>query len=115
MRSFIRLQDVLEQHKAEIDPRMDFWVENFGAQAAGWLVFKHRRQLHRYGSCDFTMPRLIDTPPWMRVALEALKRRGAWSVQRFELADKGLKVFRVNWHAWGHFKQGVERITRVEN
>jgi hypothetical protein len=107
MRAFMRMQALLEQNKSQIDRRMNYWVDNFGAQAAGWLMFKHRAQLHRYGCCDFKMPMTIETPAWIRVALETLRRRPNWSVQTFQLSNTKEKVFRVNWHGWG---QGVQRV-----
>jgi hypothetical protein len=87
-----------------LDTAMNFWVENFGPQCAGWLTWTHRRILRRSGVVDFKMPKNIDTPPWFRVAMETLKRRQNWAVIRTGSALSSEKVYRVRWLGWGTWK-----------
>jgi hypothetical protein len=118
MKGRSRLQQIIGEmshHGDKLDERMDFWVENFGSQAASWLVWTYRRQFRRDGACDFVMPWKTETPPWMRVALETLKRRPFWSVERIDLPVKGEKRFRITWHGWGTFKPGAIRVTTAPN
>lgn len=79
---------------------MDFWVDNYGAASAAWLLWKYRRQIRRAGAQDFEIPKNAVTPPWFRVAMETLKRReGRWSVSvRYRGAAGGeVRVYRVEW------------------
>jgi hypothetical protein len=93
----------------DLSQSMDFWVDHGGARAAAWLVWLHRRQFHRAGAVDFKIPRSAPTPPWMRVALETLKRRaGKWEVQHVGGLHDREKAFRVVWVPWAHYRRPEE-------
>jgi hypothetical protein len=87
-----------------VDHRLDYWVENFGDGAAGWLLWTHRKLLRRDGAVDFQIPKNIPTPAWMRIALETIRRRAHWSVTTHVSERAPLKHYRVRYHRHGHFK-----------
>lgn len=87
-----------------------FFVENFGPRTAGWLIFKHRRQLHMRGVFDFKVP---DRPTkeqaeklrWFFTAMDFLKKRPGWTVD--VITHRNVRSFRVRWLNWPHW--GVQR------
>ena len=78
-----------------LDESMQFWVENFGGRAAGWLIASCRKQLLRDGAFDFNIPVSAKSPPWFRVAIETLKRRASWTVTIRKTATT--RTYRVHW------------------
>lgn len=81
-------------------------VDAFGPRTAAWLVARHRRQLHMRGAVDFVLKRTIldrFSPPggklfWFQVAIDLLKQRPGWSVERIE--HRGVVRFRLKWLGW---------------
>lgn len=103
-----------EERKRPLDQSMRWWVETHGPLAAGWLVFNHRRQIHRYGAVDFKIQDRVKLPPWFRVAIETLKRRHneRWTV--VTMGAGGMRTFRVQWHQWGEFAKTSSVISARE-
>lgn len=87
-----------------------------GHEAAGWLVRSARRAFVRAGEVDFVVPAGHETPPWMRVALEYLRRSprhaGKWQVTTFRRrgANDGAadRVHRVAWMDWAYYLERRE-------
>ena len=95
----------MRSEQGDLQQSMDFWVTNFGAQAASWLIWKHRRQLLARGAVDFKMPRSTPTPPWFRVAMETLKRKDKkWTVTYPGSLRDPQKTFRVTWLCWKNLR-----------
>lgn len=76
-------------------------VEQFGPSCAAWLVFEHRRMLHRRGVFDAVIPVGIELPMWFSIAVGFLRRRPGWSVDVLE--HSGQRLFRIRWHSWPHW------------
>lgn len=90
--------------ESETFSSLAFWVDSYGARAAGWLAWKHRERLHAVGEMRFHILATATTPPWFRVAVEMFKRRAArWHVTELEdstLARVIRRVYVVRWLGW---------------
>jgi hypothetical protein len=103
-------RDIASLSESEQDPdsaavrRM--MVERFGARCAGWLVHKHRRQLHASGAFDVEVPprardgKEYEIPMWFALATAFLRQRPGWSVD--VRRQRRSRMFRIRWHAWHH-------------
>lgn len=71
-----------------------------GPRAAAWLIFRHRRTIHRTGQLRLHIDRdKGEVPMWMRVAIETLRTRSGWTVT---IAERGSRRFyTISWHGWG--------------
>lgn len=105
MRRHLRDRALEETEEVSLDEQT-LWREAFGPRTAAWLVFRHRRQLHKTGAVDFKIKGSIwqrlskygEKLYWLSLAFETLMRRPGWSVQR--LTHRGQFTFRLRWHNW---------------
>ena len=105
----------LPSRHVDLDQPLDarrLYIDRFGPACAGWLVFAHRRSLHRRGVCDFHIPRHLRSkvPFWFVLAIECLAERPGWQVQQID--TKNLIVWRLKWLSWGYWR---ELATRMRN
>jgi len=82
-------------------------VESFGPRCAGWLLAKHRRELHKTGTIEFTAPlapkaKIAERLKWFFIAMDYLRSRAGWVVSIHTQRDK--RVFRVRWTSWKTWK-----------
>lgn len=77
---------------------MAFWVKNFGATAAGWLIWEMRKSFIRAGVVLFKIQKSAATPPWFRVAIATLQDRRHWSVTT--QSTKLERNYVVQWLGW---------------
>jgi hypothetical protein len=86
---------------------VDEWVRIAGAKCASWLVWQHRQSLHKNGGIAFFLSGTLKkgpplTPPWMRIALEKLKRNDkTWQVDMS--ITPGRRTYVLKWLRWGTF------------
>ena len=101
MRPFLvkELQARAQSIPDEANASMDFWVKNFGASAAGWLIWSQRRKFRRDGVVEFKIPSRVTVPAWFRVAVETLARRQYWETSMVVNAAS-VRVYRVRWQRW---------------
>lgn len=92
---------------ASVSESFEAHVRADGARAAAWLVWKHRAKLRRDGRVLFRIRADLDTPPWFRVAVEALRRRQRWSVVVTTQAAE--RSYDVRWLEWGQRRRDVQR------
>jgi hypothetical protein len=95
----------------KVDP-LDLYVRVQGPTAAGWLVWQHRRLIHRTGKADFHVMLSAETPPWFRVAFETLKRRKGWMVDSWE-STQG-RHYRIVWLDWQKYSARARAQTLVK-
>lgn len=74
----------------------EMMIKRFGGQCASWLVWKHKRMIHRNGGIDFVIPKDATSPPWFVYGIEFLKRRKGWSV--VVRTDSQRRRYRVRWY-----------------
>lgn len=82
-------------------------VDSFGPRGAAWLLGKHRRELHKTGTIEFTAPlapkaKIAEKLRWFFLAMEHLRTRAGWVVSIHTQRDK--RVFRVRWTSWRTWK-----------
>jgi hypothetical protein len=101
MRPFLvrELQARAQSIPDEANAAMDFWVQHFGASAAGWLIWSQRRTFRRDGVVEFKIPASVKVPPWFRVAVETLARRQYWETSMV-VNTASVRVYRVRWQKW---------------
>lgn len=88
-----------------------------GARAAAWLVHAHKARFVRNGEVDFRIPDEAETPAWLRVALEFLKRSprhsARWQVTTFRTGGANdspkHRTYRVAWLAFNYYREWRER------
>jgi hypothetical protein len=90
---------------AALDESFEAHVRADGARAAAWLAWKHKAKLLRDGRVLFKIPTSKATPPWFRVAIEALRRRQRWHVQEAVVGAERHTL--VEWLAWGENRRHV--------
>jgi hypothetical protein len=81
---------------------LDMLADTDGPRAAAWLLWPYRKSLHEYGEVIFTMPRVIELPPWFRVAIECLRKREGWAV-KLDVRLSG-RAYTVQWLERGVYR-----------
>ena len=85
----------------EIDERevRRFLVERDGPKAAAWLVWQHRRALHRTGAIEMRLIAGFPLPAWFSYAIQTLRSRTrSWEVVEFLRGNE--RVWMVMWKGW---------------
>jgi hypothetical protein len=110
--------DELIQHlipEEELKKARESMVAADGARAAGWLVKKHRTQLRTVGAVDFHLELDARQPTWFWVAIEFLRWRKGWLVERIDLPPvpdvdfAGRKIWRVSWVVGKAYKAALKK------
>lgn len=96
----------------------ELMLDRFGPQCASWLVWEHRRWLHRAGQFVVVVPDVdrggapYQPKPWFGLAVGCLRAREGWSVD--VLRHRGERRYRVRWHGWGRWSRRLpSSIARV--
>ncbi len=91
-------------HAQGFTRRVSGKVEVMSGSAAAWLVWQHRRQLHRAGAVDMKIPKGKREPPWYSAAIGVLRDRKGWRVEHRVTAFE--RVYRLVWERWPHRREG---------
>lgn len=97
-------ESVFDPNEVDEEVVRRLYEDRFGVQGAAWLIFKHRRKLHRRGYVDISVPnthqgKSYEIPMWFSCAMGFLRRRQGWAVDVLRQGDG--KMFRIRWFAWG--------------
>lgn len=103
-------QDLLEVRFPGTTPKAVAWravIAAEGPKCAAFLVGQHRRQLRAKGAHRFELWRAKKLPTWFFVAVEFLRGRAGWEVEKSDEREGLLRVWTVKWINRGYFRSIV--------
>lgn len=101
--NIVRMFDRARRIDVREPPAVRAFAGTEGPSCAAWLVFTHRRTLHRTGQLRFHIDKSKGVVPmWMRVGVEHLRTRPGWTVT---IAERGtLRLYTIVYERWGTWR-----------